>query len=104
MSLLSILTECSGRIPHQSQKPNAQATQAQSRLNRRNLAKQTQLNKRHALIDAQRLFNGVDGAPRIVTVLPLCDDVSPRDAVWTLAKSLGEEVDDVPEEGVWKRK
>jgi pre-rRNA-processing protein TSR1 len=48
----------------------------------------------------------VDGAPRIVAVVPLSADVSAREAVLRFAKCLDEENTEVerelPEEGVWR--
>lgn len=65
---------------------------ATTRLNRRNKAKQNQSKKRESLISATRIFSGVDGAPRIVAVVPLCDDgTDTLDAVKTLASALDEE-------------
>lgn len=49
----------------------------------------------------------MDGAPRIVAIVPLCEDVSAREAVLRFARCLDdehvEEVEkDIPEEGVWR--
>ena len=62
---------------------------AQSKVNRRNRAKQIQLQKRQSLLSAVSIFGGVDGAPRIVAVIPLCEDVDSRSAVSALSTSLG---------------
>ncbi len=61
---------------------------AQSKLNRRNHAKQIQLQKRQSLLSAVRIFGGVDGAPRVVAVVPLCEGVTSRDVVSSLSRSL----------------
>jgi pre-rRNA-processing protein TSR1 len=74
----------------------------QLRLNRRNHAKQTQLVKRNAIISATRIFNGVDGAPRIVAIIPLSEDVSSKNAVSLLAQALDISAEDCPEVGLWK--
>ncbi|KAF8588003.1 ribosome biogenesis protein tsr1 [Ramaria rubella] len=79
-------------------------TAAQSRLNRRNAAKQAQLRKRQALITSTRIFNGVDGAPRIVAVVPLCSDVYARDAAEALVQSLDMDIGDCPQNGLWRIK
>lgn len=50
------------------------------------------------------MFNGVDGTPRIVAVIPLTDDVSAKESVKQVAKSLGVDAEDVPETGIWKLK
>lgn len=98
-----------GRIPgrpRQSPKaaPAANASAHQVRLARRNKAKQTQANKRASLISAARLFNGVDGAPRIVALIPLTPDVSAKSVSLSLAQSLDLPTDSTPEFGVWKMK
>ncbi|KAF8058804.1 ribosome biogenesis protein tsr1 [Lyophyllum atratum] len=77
---------------------------AQSRLNRRNNAKQVQATKRSALVSATRVFNGVDGAPRIVAVIPLSADINPRSVVLSLAESLDVSAEDCPQTGLWKMK
>lgn len=53
---------------------------------------------------ATRIFNGVNGAPRIVAVIPLCHDLRSRDAVEALAQSLDTEHSTCPETGIWKMK
>ncbi|KAI0633223.1 ribosome biogenesis protein tsr1 [Trametes polyzona] len=75
----------------QRQSPKARATQnaaAQLRTNRRNNAKQVQLKKRQSLVSATRIFSGTDGAPRIVAVVPLTEDVNARDVTSRLAQSI----------------
>jgi hypothetical protein len=72
-------------------------------VNRRNHAKQIQLQKRQSLLSAVRIFGGVDGAPRVVAVVPLCEDVASRAAVSTLAQSL-ELPAQTDNECVWKIK
>ncbi|PPQ63684.1 hypothetical protein CVT24_004569 [Panaeolus cyanescens] len=92
-----------GRIARQSPKASASAINAtQSRLNRKNNAKQAQLNKRSAIVSASRIFNGVDGAPRIVAVIPLSDDLDPRQAVQSLAGALDVDGSECPQDGLWK--
>ncbi|KAF7983823.1 hypothetical protein HWV62_19079 [Athelia sp. TMB] len=94
-----------GKIARASPKSSPSAsTAAQSKLNRRNNAKQNQTKKRNALVSATRIFNGVDGAPRIVAVIPLSPDANPRSAVCALAESLDVSPDDCPEAGLWKLK
>ncbi|KAG5735720.1 hypothetical protein E4T56_gene15081, partial [Termitomyces sp. T112] len=68
-----------GRIARISPKASTTTNaSAQTRLNRRNNAKQAQAKKRNALVSATRVFSGVDGAPRIIAVIPLCPDVDPK--------------------------
>ncbi|KAJ7045995.1 ribosome biogenesis protein tsr1 [Mycena alexandri] len=99
----SLKEAAKGRVPRQSPKANvATKIAAQTRLNRRNNAKQAQTLKRNALVSATRLFNGVDGAPRIVAVIPLTEDISTKSAVSALAEALDVATDDCPEHGLWK--
>lgn len=92
-------------MPRETPKTNSLNTAAaQSRLNRRNTAKQVQVRKRQALIAATRIFNGVDGAPRIVAVIPLCNDLRSRDAVEALARSLDIDCSSCPDAGLWRMK
>lgn len=92
-----------GKIARQSPKTTSNSA-AQTRLNRRNHAKQTQTKKRSEIVSASRLFNGVDGAPRIVAVVPLCPDVSSKNIVFAIAASLGVFPEDCSENGIWKMK
>jgi len=81
------------------------STAAQARLNRRNTQKQAQAAKRASLVASTRIFNGVDGAPRIVAVIPLCEDIRTVDAVRALATSVTEDVDGIGEDSpLWKMK
>lgn len=81
------------------------STAAQARLNRRNTQKQAQTAKRASLIASTRIFNGVDGAPRIVAVIPLCEDIRTIDTVRALATSVIEDVDGIDENSpTWKLK
>ncbi|EPQ57123.1 DUF663-domain-containing protein [Gloeophyllum trabeum ATCC 11539] len=87
--------------------PNSQPgtpSTAQARQNRRNHAKQIQLQKRQSLVAATRIFSGVDGAPRIVAVIPLSPDVKPWEVSKGLAEALGVDDSDCPNTGVWKIK
>lgn len=94
-----------GRVSRSSPKsaPSTNAT-AQSRVNRRNTAKQTQTRKRQALIASTRIFSGTDGVPRIVAVVPLCSDVHSRDAVNALANPLDSDVEECPQSGTYRLK
>ncbi|KAG9309231.1 hypothetical protein JVU11DRAFT_10710 [Chiua virens] len=92
-----------GRTQRPSPKSPAVSTTAQARLNRRNTQKQAQAAKRAALVTSTRIFNGVDGAPRIVAVIPLCEDVRTVDAVLALATSITEDVEDISQNlPTWK--
>ncbi|KAJ7879635.1 ribosome biogenesis protein tsr1 [Mycena olivaceomarginata] len=73
-----------GRVPRESPKSNAGSKiAAQTRLNRRNNAKQAQTLKRNALVSATQ-------------------DISTRSAVSSLAEALDVATDDCPDHGLWK--
>ncbi|KAH7888400.1 ribosome biogenesis protein tsr1 [Phlebopus sp. FC_14] len=95
-----------GRTQRPSPKSPAVSTAAQARLNRRNTQKQVQAAKRAALVTATRIFSGVDGAPRIVAVIPLCEDVHVDRAVRALASSVDEEIEGMSRRDklLWKMK
>lgn len=94
-----------GRIAGQSVKASlSSAAAVHSRLNRRNTAKQSQNKKRNALVSATRIFNGVDGTPRIIAVIPLTEDVSPRSTIASLAESLDLSAEGCSEDGIWRMK
>lgn len=59
------------------------------------------INKDHEHAKATNVFNGKDGAPRIVAVIPLCSDVSAAAAVRSLNASLDID-EEVPDAG-WTR-
>ncbi|KAF8134242.1 ribosome biogenesis protein tsr1 [Boletus edulis] len=102
-SALKDLTK--GRTQRPSPKSPAVNTAAQARLNRRNTQKQAQAAKRASLVTSTRIFNGVDGAPRIVAVIPLCEDVRTIDAVRALATSVTEDLDGINENSpIWTMK
>lgn len=70
-----------------------------SKLDRRNQARQKQQTKHREHQRETNVFNGKDGAPRIVAVVPLCEDGDAAAAVKQLSNSLDVDVD-VPEAGV----
>ncbi|TFK25178.1 ribosome biogenesis protein tsr1 [Coprinopsis marcescibilis] len=82
--------------------PKSTAAAAQTRLNRKNNAKQIQLQKRNAIMSGTRLFNGVDGCPRIVVVVPLSPDISSSQIVESISSSLDVSAADCMEDGLWK--
>ncbi|PCH36063.1 ribosome biogenesis protein tsr1 [Wolfiporia cocos MD-104 SS10] len=102
----SALKEASkGRTARQSpQNTSTGSAAAQLRVNRRLHAKQIRDNKRQALVSATRIFNGVDGVPRIVAIVPLTEDVSARNVATALAQSLDPSLGEAPEQGIWKVK
>lgn len=72
-----------------------------SKFDRRNQARQKQLTKHKEHIRETSVFTGRDGAPRIVAVIPLCDDGDAAAAVRQLNSSIDVEMD-VPEEGIFR--
>ncbi|KAL1606744.1 ribosome biogenesis protein tsr1 [Paraconiothyrium brasiliense] len=86
------LEKGSRRTPHQ---------QVMSKFDRRNRAKQMRINKDHEHAKATDVFNGKDGAPRIVALIPLCSDVTAAAAVQSLNASLDIN-EEVPDAG-WMR-
>ncbi|KAI0663427.1 ribosome biogenesis protein tsr1 [Cubamyces menziesii] len=92
-----------GRTQRQSPKARASANAAaQLRTNRRNSAKQAQLKKRQSLVSATRIFSGTDGAPRIVAIVPLTDDVKASDVSERLAQSIDGTLEEDPTTGLQK--
>ena len=69
-----------------------------SKIDRRNKAKQLRITKGAEHDRTTSVFTGKDGAPRIVAVVPLCDNVSSTDAVKSLLSSVDIE-DEVPQSG-----
>jgi pre-rRNA-processing protein TSR1 len=52
------------------------ATADQSKQDRRNKAKLLQKQKREKLLEASRKFAGANGLPKVISIVPLCPDVS----------------------------
>lgn len=69
-----------------------------SKFDRKNQAKQKRNSKHQDHLQTSSIFAGRDGAPRIVAVIPLCNDISGRVASMSLNKSLDID-EDVLEEG-----
>ncbi|KAK3713773.1 ribosome biogenesis protein tsr1 [Vermiconidia calcicola] len=69
----------SRKTPHQ---------QIMSKLDRRNHAKQIRTNKSVERAKEESVFNGRDGAPRIVAIVPLCEDVKGSEVVKQLNSSV----------------
>lgn len=81
----------SGKVERVSVK--TQSTRGFSnRTDRRNAARLLQQKKREELFRKTKIFDGKDGTPKVVAVVPLCPDVSAEDAVANLFAS----VDQVP--------
>ncbi|PKS09679.1 hypothetical protein jhhlp_004299 [Lomentospora prolificans] len=67
------------RTPHQN---------VMSKFDRRNQAKQKQLVKRREHQQETQVFSGRDGAPRVVAVIPLCEDADAQSAIKLMNGSL----------------
>ncbi|PPJ54242.1 hypothetical protein CBER1_05125 [Cercospora berteroae] len=67
--------------------------QIMSKIDRRNRAKQLRQNHANDREDKASVFAGRDAAPRIIAVVPLCDDVSSTKAISELTGSV--EADDI---------
>ena len=110
----SLKEKAKGRTPTNAKRTDPRLpplpSAAQAKQNRRNHARQAQRAKRQSLVEATRMFNGVDGVPRIVAVLPLSQDITAREVVRRFVACLDGEggVEDIeegiPEEGIWRMK
>ncbi|KAL8736430.1 MAG: hypothetical protein Q9166_000222 [cf. Caloplaca sp. 2 TL-2023] len=79
----------SRKTPHQ---------QVMSKIDRRNQAKQIRQTKHKENVKSTSVFAGYDGAPRVVAVLPLCEDCDASSAIRRLNQSIGPDTD-MPIEG-----
>ncbi|TIB81263.1 DUF663-domain-containing protein [Wallemia mellicola] len=88
----STKTQNKGRVDtKQSSSKTSSANNLKNKQERKNQAKQLQKQKRDGLLEGKRLFEGRFGAPRIVLVLPLTEDIDGLNTVKQLLKSVGEE-------------
>lgn len=79
------------RTPHQ---------QMLSKLDRRNQAKQKRLTHAARKEEESGVFNGRDGAPRIVAIVPLCKDIDARSVARDLNASVDAESNET--QGQWR--
>lgn len=82
----------SRKTPHQ---------QVMSKLTRRNQQKQKRISHSAKLAADGSVFTGRDGAPRIVAVVPLCEDVNSKSVITQLNSSVDLEAE-VPEHNTWR--
>ncbi|KAH8678032.1 hypothetical protein BX600DRAFT_479462 [Xylariales sp. PMI_506] len=82
-----------GKVPSERGLRKTPHQQVMSKLDRRNQAKQRQLQKHKEHQKENSVFNGRDGAPRIVAVVPLCADADVSAAIKSLNGSLDIEGD-----------
>ncbi|KAG6300175.1 hypothetical protein E4U09_007315 [Claviceps aff. purpurea] len=77
-----------GRVPNERGQRKTPHQQVMSKFDRRNQAKQARLIKHKEHLRDTSIFQGKDGAPRIVAVVPLCADGDPKAAIQQLNGSL----------------
>lgn len=77
-----------GKVPTDRGTRKTPHQQVMSKFDRRNQAKQRQLTKHKEHVKEASVFVGRDGAPRIVAVVPLCNDADVPAAIQSLNASL----------------
>ncbi|QRW26880.1 40S ribosome biogenesis protein Tsr1 and BMS1 C-terminal [Rhizoctonia solani] len=93
----SLKAAAKGRVGNSPKsQPAASVAIAQTKLNRKNSAKQNQLKKKAELADEGKIFT-----PRIVAIVPLCPDVSAQQTALQIVKSLGVDASSAPQSGTW---
>ncbi|OTB03576.1 hypothetical protein M426DRAFT_60224 [Hypoxylon sp. CI-4A] len=80
--------QAKGKVPNEKGQRKTPHQQVMSKFDRRNQAKQRQLAKHKEHQKETSIFNGRDGAPRIVAVVPLCANVDVSAAIKNLNDSL----------------
>lgn len=89
----SLRDAAKGRIPSEKGQRKTPHQQVMSKLDRRNQAKQRQLEKHRDHLKETLVFAGKDGAPRNVAVIPLCADCDTAAAIRSLNESVDIESD-----------
>ncbi|KAJ1310511.1 hypothetical protein OPQ81_007242 [Rhizoctonia solani] len=98
----SLKAAAKGRVGNSPKaQPLTSVALAQTKLNRKNAAKQNQIKKRAELADEGKIFHGPNAAPRIVAVVPLSPDISARETALQVVKALGVDAVSAPETGAW---
>ncbi|KAG5918271.1 hypothetical protein E4U42_006929 [Claviceps africana] len=77
-----------GRVPNERGQRKTPHQQVMSKFDRRNQAKQARLTKHKEHLKENSVFQGKDGAPRVVAVVPLCADGDAKTAIQRLNESL----------------
>lgn len=77
-----------GKLPNERGQRKTPHQQVMSKLDRRNQAKQRQLEKHREHQREASVFHGKEGAPRIVAVIPLCSDSDATAVIRNLNGSL----------------
>ncbi|KXJ96868.1 hypothetical protein Micbo1qcDRAFT_142617 [Microdochium bolleyi] len=80
--------QAKGKVPTERGQRKTPHQQVMSKFDRRNQNKQRQILKHKEHLKGASVFNGRDGAPRIVAVVPLCNDADVPAAIRSLNASL----------------
>ncbi|KAI2632369.1 DUF663-domain-containing protein [Hypoxylon sp. NC1633] len=80
--------QAKGKVPNENGKRKTPHQQVMSKFDRRNQAKQRLQAKHKEHQKETSIFNGRDGAPRIVAIVPLCADINVPSAIKSLNGSL----------------
>ncbi|KAI7546751.1 putative pre-rRNA processing protein Tsr1, partial [Hortaea werneckii] len=90
---VEMLEKGARKTPHQ---------QVMSKFERKNHAKQVRQNKLGERREEASVFQGKDGAPRIVAVIPLCADVKSNEVIMRMNGSVDVEEERPSNEGPWR--
>ncbi|KAI6797284.1 putative pre-rRNA processing protein Tsr1 [Hortaea werneckii] len=90
---VEMLEKGARKTPHQ---------QVMSKFERKNHAKQVRQNKLGERKEEASVFQGKDGAPRIVAVIPLCADVKSNEVITRMNGSVDVEEERPANEGPWR--
>ncbi|KAI7634772.1 putative pre-rRNA processing protein Tsr1, partial [Hortaea werneckii] len=90
---VEMLEKGARKTPHQ---------QVMSKFERKNHAKQVRQNKLGERREEASVFQGKDGAPRIVAVIPLCADVKSNEVIMRMNGSVDVEEERPANEGPWR--
>lgn len=77
-----------GKVPTEKGLRKTPHQQVMSKFDRRNQARQRQLNKQREHQKENSIFSGRDAAPRNVAIIPLCEDCDAAAAIQSLNQSL----------------
>lgn len=80
-----------GKVEKETSKPNKNGNKAISKVDRKNLAKQIKAQKILETKLTRKLFDGSNGAEKIVTFIALTEDIAPHQLASTLINDLAEQ-------------
>lgn len=83
-----------GKIEGTEKKPNRNTThqQVMSKVDRKNQARQIRQLKHQQNVNSSSVFAGQYGAPRVIAVVPLCEDMDALGAIQRLNQAVGAEL------------